>query len=194
MFLGLWPLQPILLPFTSLTSHLSQLLKLSLLHEVSLTRREWLCPLILLVWIQKARGYCLLTFHPSYEFNHLHLPPQNVPGLIIIYWIYIHILTYGSIICALSCVGVHENIHTYTRETSIVGKHLGIWHRDYEIHYRVPSTTPSLSGHSMDLTIMAISCFWMQNVGRRDWSRCENFENFFYCRKNNGNISMFCSI
>lgn len=49
--------------------------------------------------------------------------------------------------------------------TPVTGKNLGIRHQANEMHYTLPSTTPSLSGHSGDFPVIAQSCFWMQNVG-----------------------------
>lgn len=124
--------------------------------------------------------------------THPHLPPQNVLGLIIMkHTEYIFRYMYWRVI-----LFVHFSIYVYMREfmhthaiTSVVGKHWGIWHQNCEIHSLVASTTPSLSGVIQWILQLTMSHFWMQNTGRRDWSRCK-FENSYSCGKKSGNISI----
>jgi len=126
------------------------------------------------------------------NLTHPHLAPQNVIGLIIMkHTEYIFIYMYWLVI-----LFVNFSVYVYMREfththavTSIVGKHWGIWHQNCEIHSLVASTTPSLSGVIQWTLQLTMSRFWMQNTGRRDWSRCK-FENSYSCRKNSGNISI----
>lgn len=137
-----------------------------------------MAPLIFLIWIQNTKGWCLLTFYPSYQLTHPHLLPQNALTLIIMsYPEHKFIHTYWLVI-----LSVHFSIYTkeFTRThvvISIVGNCWGNWCQDCEIHYSVPSTTSSLSGVTQWTLQLTTSCCWMQNVGRRGWSRCK-FENF----------------
>lgn len=80
---------------------LSQLLKLSLLHEVSSSLQEWLFshPSHLNT---DAKGCCLLIFYPMNLPILIFHPKMIWLDYSVIYWIYIHIiyLTDGSIISA----------------------------------------------------------------------------------------------